>query len=296
MMRNNIFLIAVIIAIAFFLGNPLVNAQEVMMNVSSPAFAHNTIIPQKYTCQGEDINPALTISDIPEGTVSLALIIDDPDAPLPAELRERARERVAWADAQATTPAERQAVVNRAWYVLIAAGLDEEAGVLLAAEIERSDQPYYFMLNLSKLAQRAGREDEAIAWLARAYDEAEGPATRFQWGYNYVVGLLEMTPEDGPGIERATIGILGELDDPDNVLYNRTSRRLGLLGDRLVAWNDGGEFDPEITRIRARAGEICEGIPAAETARATCDHFLAVTCGDAPPGAGADAADGPSRC
>ena len=81
-MRNNILLITVIIAIAFLLYNPLVNAQEVMMNVTSPAFAHNTIIPQQYTCQGQDINPPLTISNIPEGTVSLALIIDDPDAPI----------------------------------------------------------------------------------------------------------------------------------------------------------------------------------------------------------------------
>ena len=52
------------------------------MNIISPAFAHNTMIPKKYTCQGKDISPPLTISDIPEGTVSLALIIDDPDAPM----------------------------------------------------------------------------------------------------------------------------------------------------------------------------------------------------------------------
>ena len=52
------------------------------MDVTSPAFAHNRMIPQKYTCQGKDINPPLTISDIPEGTISLALIIDDPDAPI----------------------------------------------------------------------------------------------------------------------------------------------------------------------------------------------------------------------
>ncbi len=52
------------------------------MNIISPAFTHNTMIPKKYTCQGKDISPPLTISDIPEGTVSLALIIDDPDAPM----------------------------------------------------------------------------------------------------------------------------------------------------------------------------------------------------------------------
>ena len=52
------------------------------MKLASHAFAHNAIIPQKYTCQGEDISPPLTISDIPEGAVSLALINDDPDAPM----------------------------------------------------------------------------------------------------------------------------------------------------------------------------------------------------------------------
>jgi len=51
------------------------------MNITSPAFLHNQSIPQKFTCQGEDINPALTLEDLPEGTVSLVLINDDPDAP-----------------------------------------------------------------------------------------------------------------------------------------------------------------------------------------------------------------------
>ena len=52
------------------------------MKLTSPVFAHNAIIPPKYTCQGEDISPPLTINDIPESTVSLALINDDPDAPM----------------------------------------------------------------------------------------------------------------------------------------------------------------------------------------------------------------------
>ncbi|WP_268846252.1 YbhB/YbcL family Raf kinase inhibitor-like protein [Flavobacterium aestivum] len=49
--------------------------------VESPAFANNELIPAKYTCVGSDINPALVIKDIPYGTKSLVLIIDDPDAP-----------------------------------------------------------------------------------------------------------------------------------------------------------------------------------------------------------------------
>lgn len=52
------------------------------LTVKSSAFEHNGLIPRKYTCDGEDVNPPLTIEDIPEGTKSLALIIDDPDAPM----------------------------------------------------------------------------------------------------------------------------------------------------------------------------------------------------------------------
>jgi Raf kinase inhibitor-like YbhB/YbcL family protein len=52
------------------------------LNVSSPAFGQNEKIPVNYTCDGRDINPQLSISGIPDGTVSLALIVEDPDAPL----------------------------------------------------------------------------------------------------------------------------------------------------------------------------------------------------------------------
>ncbi len=51
------------------------------MEIKSPAFKHNGAIPKTYTCDGENINPPLEISGIPKGTKSLALIVDDPDAP-----------------------------------------------------------------------------------------------------------------------------------------------------------------------------------------------------------------------
>lgn len=51
--------------------------------LTSPAFAHNGAIPKQYTCEGTDTSPPLTWSDAPAGTKSLALIVDDPDAPDP---------------------------------------------------------------------------------------------------------------------------------------------------------------------------------------------------------------------
>lgn len=54
------------------------------MEFTSSAFQNNGIIPSKYTCDGEGINPPLKISKVPQGTKSLAIIMDDPDAVKPA--------------------------------------------------------------------------------------------------------------------------------------------------------------------------------------------------------------------
>jgi len=51
------------------------------LKVSSTAFANNSAIPMKYSCEGEEISPPLSISDVPAGTKSLAVIVHDPDAP-----------------------------------------------------------------------------------------------------------------------------------------------------------------------------------------------------------------------
>src|ERR1043165_6405725 len=51
------------------------------MTLSSSAFPNNGAIPAKYTCDGANVSPPLTISAVPAGTKSLALTVDDPDAP-----------------------------------------------------------------------------------------------------------------------------------------------------------------------------------------------------------------------
>jgi Raf kinase inhibitor-like YbhB/YbcL family protein len=58
-----------------------------MMNLESQNFEHQGAIPKKHTCDGADVSPALAWSDVPEGTKSFALIVDDPDAPDPANPR-----------------------------------------------------------------------------------------------------------------------------------------------------------------------------------------------------------------
>ncbi|MHC5059759.1 MAG: YbhB/YbcL family Raf kinase inhibitor-like protein [Planctomycetota bacterium] len=52
------------------------------LEVTSPAFGDGEMVPATYTADGEDISPPLEWSTAPEGTKSIALISDDPDAPM----------------------------------------------------------------------------------------------------------------------------------------------------------------------------------------------------------------------
>jgi len=52
------------------------------LDITSPAFEDQGTIPKQYTADGEDVSPPLSWSGVPEGTQSLALICDDPDAPV----------------------------------------------------------------------------------------------------------------------------------------------------------------------------------------------------------------------
>ena len=51
------------------------------MTLSSEAFADGEPIPTRYTCEGANESPPLSVDGVPDGTVSLALVADDPDAP-----------------------------------------------------------------------------------------------------------------------------------------------------------------------------------------------------------------------
>jgi Raf kinase inhibitor-like YbhB/YbcL family protein len=59
-----------------------VSQEGATMKLTSPAFSEGVLIPAQYTCAGDDSSPPLAWNDIPSGAKSLALIADDPDAPV----------------------------------------------------------------------------------------------------------------------------------------------------------------------------------------------------------------------
>lgn len=75
---------AVLLALAMFPLCSRGREADMTMTLESPAFAHDGAIPALYTCEGRDVSPPLLWSGVPTGARSLALIVDDPDAPDPA--------------------------------------------------------------------------------------------------------------------------------------------------------------------------------------------------------------------
>jgi hypothetical protein len=81
MMRRLLILIALALTTTAASSAPA--AENIAMKITSRAFDHNQPIPVKHTGDGDDKSPPLAFADVPGEAKSLALIVDDPDAPTP---------------------------------------------------------------------------------------------------------------------------------------------------------------------------------------------------------------------
>jgi thioredoxin-related protein len=200
--------------------------------------------------------------------------LDTPEGPLAPALVEEVRKRVAQADHDTTDLYERQSVINNAGHTLTDAGLLDESDALLKAELKRSHSPYYYMLSLAANAKKRGNNAEALSWYEQAYGAAKGPATRLQWGANYLTNLIDLAPADDKRIEKTADSIIGELAGTQNAFYERNRTALEKISHKLAAWNTGGAHYAVFRHVRQEFQGVCDKLPAADPQKATCTAVM----------------------
>ena len=195
---------------------------------------------------------------------------------IPAGVARAASARVASVLADRQIPYVRSGIINAVLPIYDVLGQNERAYKVVQGELRGTATPYYYKADLGELAEGLGRKSEALKWYAEGFAEAQGPATRFQWGAIYAASLLRLQPDDAVRISGVTLQVLGELDGPDRI-YRRARMRLERLDLALRKWNTDtkGAHHEILVGLRARMQQICGKIPRAEPAHASCDAFLA---------------------
>ncbi len=187
----------------------------------------------------------------------------DDDGELPQDddaLQTLVRERAAWADKAATTPVERQSLIyNAAWY-LHEVGLSDDAVTMLRTELENSVAPYYYMSYLADIEKARDNAALSLGWSARAWQLANGPATRTQWGVQHVFNLIALAPDQVQTLETVINQLLDGVEQSNDGYYQRTRMRMQRLYDALQDWadDDSEQRSETAKRLRQRISALCQ--------------------------------------
>ncbi|PND39788.1 disulfide isomerase [Paucibacter aquatile] len=191
----------------------------------------------------------------------------------PALVKE-AKDHAARAAREITDGYERQAVITSAAYLLGQAGQWKDSDDLLKASLSKSHSPYYLMSSLGSNAKKQGRKDEALKWYEEAFNKSEGPATRLQWGSGYFAALTELAPQDAARIEKTAAQLFNEAAQDKGSFYERSARSLQKVGSSLAKWNDKGQHDAVLSRLKTQLDGICAKVDTADKQRETCESLV----------------------
>lgn len=179
-----------------------------------------------------------------------------PDGKVPTDVRTVALQTAEKMLAVKQEPYVRAGVVNSAINIYIALDDYPRARDLLALEATTSNTPHYYIGDLADVEEHLGNEKRALELLAEAYAKAKGPASRFQWGYNYLEGLLRLSPDDTVKIAQVGDQVLAELDGPNRV-HRRTLSRLNRLDKALHEWSTTPARAAVMAKFRDRVAQVC---------------------------------------
>jgi thiol-disulfide isomerase/thioredoxin len=199
-----------------------------------------------------------------------------PDGKVPTDVRTVALQTATKMLAVKQDPYVRAGVVNSAINIYIELDDWERARDLLALEASTSNTPHYYLGDWADAEEKLGNPQRALELLAEAYQESRGPASRFQWGYQYLDGLLRLAPDDIATIEKVGMAVIAELDGP-NRIHRRTLSRLTRLDAALRKWNTTPQRAAVIAKFRTRVAQACAKSPGDLATDAGCRGFGTAT-------------------
>ncbi|MCG2591614.1 thioredoxin family protein [Ramlibacter sp. XY19] len=192
----------------------------------------------------------------------------------PARVAEMQKE-VARVVAATTDRYERQAVVPSAAHVLSRSGLLDASDAMLKAELPRAVAPYYHMLALADNAKTRKDAKTALSWYEQAWKASEGPATRVQWGTNYVRNIIELTPNDIQRISTASRAVVGGLEPKGETFFERNQRSLQRMAKRMAEWQGADASRSQVvTQVRVDLEKVCKKVPAKDAGRGNCEQVF----------------------
>ena len=195
-----------------------------------------------------------------------------PDGKVPTDVSTVALQTAAKMLAVKQEAYVRAGVVNSAINIYIALDDWVRARDLLAQEAATSNTPHYYIGDLADVEEKLGNKQRALELLAEAYQKARGPASRFQWGYQYLDGLLRLAPDDLATIEKVGTAVIAELDGP-NRIHRRTLSRLTRLDQALRTWNTTSQRAAVVTKFRTGVTQACAKSAGDVATEAGCRGF-----------------------
>ena len=176
---------------------------------------------------------------------------------VPEPVLAKVRQRVAWADGAAKDAMVRQSVISNAADLLDDAGDRAGARRLLTDELKRSASPYYYMLGLADLSEEDKDTAGAVSWARKAYESAQGPATRVQWAIAYSNTVLRLKPKDARAVEASADAVIAELGKNPDGYYQRTRVKVSRWGKGLAEWSKTTANAPVMARLEAKMEAVC---------------------------------------
>jgi thioredoxin-related protein len=213
----------------------------------------------------------------------------DVNKALLAEEEQLAQPQQAWVMAQVKAAEselssyQQHAAINTISQLYYEIGREDLARASLERGMAVSRQPYYFMSAMGYLEKEAGNNEAAVNWYRKAWEAARGPATRVQWGINYLSALLELSPGDVTVIGATGNTVFAELAAQPDGLHHRNIARMDRLGERLLAWSEASveeeraaipERQAVVSALRGEMDKLCEGVSGEGDAAETCASFL----------------------